>query len=198
LSGPARRAAFPASSAAAQTRRRGSRRDLGDHAALDAQDVELERPVLGIPGLAEVARGRRLPVGTRGHQEPVARRLWPENALEERCHRLAPLEQGRVRGHRDPDVVRDHRGRGRRVTALMGVDEALKQPALLFSQVLGGAREPLRGPQLLHRLPCPLERAVGRRHAHPQERGRFAGRHSSTSRRIRTALCLGQWVQVRV
>jgi hypothetical protein len=148
------------------------RRDLCDEAAFDAQDIELERPELGVARPTKIARRGRHSVGPSRHETPLA---VPKGPPEQGRDRVEPIEPHQVRRHRDSDVLGGDRQGSRGVTTLVGIDEPGEQGPLLLGR---HARGPLCAPcrqVRLHRRPSPLERAVRRGDARLEQGCRLAG-----------------------
>ena len=108
------------------------------------------------PGAAQVARRRRHPVG-RASAAAASRRRGPGRTRARGAARStsSPSKTHRVGRHRDADVLRRDRHRGGRVAALVRVDEAREQLALLRAS----ARPPTSRERRAGRCSCIVARA---------------------------------------
>ena len=77
-----------------------------------------------------------------GHEQPIARRLRAEARSSSVPIAARPSKQERVRRHRDADVLAHHGDRRAGVAALVRVDEALEQPALVRGEAAPRSASP--------------------------------------------------------
>ena len=150
---------------------------LGDQAVLDRQDVQGDQPEFGLPVLAEVERGRRLPVGGGGNSTQVALAAVLEEVPVERPDELLAVPPHREGRHGLPHVFGEERAERGGVGGLRRRDVPAQQITLGVGDLacpcpLGRPFGQLRP----HRGPRALQQAVGGGLAEVQQLGDLPGR----------------------